>query len=90
MRRNFAVRCKGRVHGNTVILDEGISLPDGTRVTVTVEQENLTEEAITHEELVQRRALAAQMEAFGQQLAGRHISLGDVVLEGKEELEDRA
>jgi hypothetical protein len=80
------------VQGNVVILEEGVHLPDGTPVTVMVEQREMAEqEEITQEELAQRRALVAQMKAFGQRLVGRrHVSLGDLILEGREELEDRA
>lgn len=84
------MQCKGIVQGNVVILEEGIYLPDGIRVTVTVEQEEQQEPAeVTDEELAQRRALGARMKAFGQRLAGRHVNLGDLVIEGREELEDR-
>jgi hypothetical protein len=79
------------VQGNVVILEEGVHLPDGTPVTVMVEQREMAEqEEITQEELAQRRALVAQMKAFGRRLVGRHVSLGDLILEGREELEDRA
>jgi hypothetical protein len=85
------MRCKGRVQGNIVILEEGVHLPDGTPVTVMVEQREMAEqEEITQEELVQRCALVAQMKAFGQRLVGRHVPLSDLILEGREELEDRA
>jgi hypothetical protein len=86
-----SMRCKGIVQGNVIILEEGVHLPDGVRVTVTVEQEKQIEEAeVTREELAQRRALGERMKAFGQRLAGRHVNLGDLVIEGREELEDRA
>ena len=85
------MQCKGIVQGNVVILEEGISLPDGARVTVTVEQEEQQESAeVTHEELAQRRVLGERMRAFSQRLAERHVNLGDLVIEGREELEDRA
>jgi hypothetical protein len=85
------MQCKGIVQGNVVILEEGISLPDGVRVTVTVEQEEQQEPAeMTHEELAQRRALGERMKAFGQRLAERHVNLGDLIIEGRQELEDRA
>ena len=85
------MRCKGRVQGNVVILEDGVHFPDGTPVTVMVEQEEMAEqEEITQEELAQRRALVAQMQAFGQRLVGRHVPLGALILEGREELEDRA
>jgi len=82
---------KGIVQGNVVILEEGIDLPDGVHVTVTVEQEEQPKPVeVTDEELTQRRALGERMKAFGQRLAGRHVNLGDLVIEGREELEDRA
>jgi hypothetical protein len=85
------VQCKGRVQGNIVILEEGVHLPDGTPVTVMVDQEEAAEEGeITQEELAQRHALVAQMKAFGQRFVGRHVPLGDLILEGREELEDHA
>jgi hypothetical protein len=85
------VRCKGRVQGHGVISEEGVHLPDGTPVTVLVERgEMVAQEEINQEELTQRRALVAQMKAFGQRLVGRHVPLSDLILEGREELEDRA
>jgi hypothetical protein len=85
------MQCKGIVQGNVVILEEGIYLPDGARVMVTLEQEEQQKPAeVTHEELAQRRALGERMKAFGQRLAGRRVNLGDLVIEGREELEDRA
>ena len=85
------MKCKGIVKGNVVLLEEGVHLPDGARVTVTVEQAEQAEaEEVTAEELEERRALVAKMKAFGERLAGRQINLGDLVLEGRKELEDRA
>jgi hypothetical protein len=84
------MQCKGIVKGNVVLLEEGAHLPDGIRVTVTTEQEEQMEEDGTPEELEQRRALITRMQAFGKRLQGRHINLGDMVLEGREELEERA
>jgi hypothetical protein len=85
------MQCKGIVQGNVVILEEGIYLPDGARVTVTVEQEKQQESAqVPHEDLAQRRVLGERMRAFSQRLAGRHVNLGDLVIEGREEFEDRA
>lgn len=85
------MQCKGIVQGNVIVLEEGIYLPDGMEVTVTVTQEERQEPAeVTGEELAQRRALGERMKAFGQRLAGRHVNLADLVIEGREELEDRA
>lgn len=85
------MQCKGIIQGNVVILEAGISLPDGTQVMVTVKPEERPEPAeVTHEELAQRRALGERMKAFGQRLVGRRVNLGDLVIEGREELEDRA
>lgn len=85
------MQCKGVVHGNVVVLDDGGQFPDGVRVTVTIDQTDVDRtEDITPDDLEQRRTWAKQMQAFGQQLVGRQINLGDLVLEGREELEDRA
>jgi hypothetical protein len=71
------MRCKGIVKGNMVLLEEGVQLPDGIRVTVTVEPEGQEEaEGMTREELEYRRALITQMKAFGARLAGRQVNLG--------------
>lgn len=83
------MKCQGVIHGNVVILDEDVPFPDGVRVTVTVEPEEPAADVLTPEDLAQRRTLVAQMRAFGQRLAGRDVCLGDRVLEGREELEDR-
>ena len=70
------MQCKGIVQGNIVILEEGVHLPDGVRVSVTMEQEEEQEPAeVTPEELAQRRALGERMKAFGQRLAGRQVNL---------------
>lgn len=66
-----------------VLLEEGIHLPDGLPVTITVEEVQM-EEKISPEEVEQRRNLVAQMKAFGKRLEGRHIDLGDLVIEGRE------
>ena len=74
-----------------MILEEGISLPDGIRVTVIVAPEEQPAPVdITHEAVAQRQALGERMQAFGQRLAGRRLHLGDLIIEGREELEDRA
>ena len=75
------MRCKGVVKGNVVFLEEGVHLPDGVRVSVTVEQ--VEGEEVTLEELEERRAVVARMKEFGQRLAGRHVDLGNMILEGK-------
>ncbi len=80
------MRCKGIVKENVVLLEEGVHLCDGARVTVTMEQV----EEITSGELAERKALVTKMKAFGERLAGRQINLGDLVVEGRGELEDRA
>ena len=80
---------QGVIHGNVVILDEDVHFPEGVRVTVTVEPETPAADVLTPQALAQRRTLIAQMRAFGQRLAARHVCLGDRVLEGREELEDR-
>ena len=83
--------CKGVVKGNTIILEERVHLPDGVTVSVTVElmkQAEMVE--VTPEEKEERQILVARMKEFGQRLAGRNVSLGDLILEGREELESRA
>lgn len=82
---------KGVVKENVVILEEGASLPNGARVAVTVEEIPPTGVGeLTSEEREEHRALVARMKEFGQKLAGRQVNLGDLILEGREELENRA
>ena len=45
---------------------------------------------VTPEEKEERQILVARMKEFGKRLAGRNVSLGDLILEGREELESRA
>lgn len=81
----------GVVHGNVVILDEGTQLPEGCRVTIEVApSDEVRTEPVTPNEVEQRLAWRDQMRAFGEQLASRQVNLGDLVLEGREELEARA
>jgi hypothetical protein len=55
------VTYKGVVKGNLVLL-EGIHLPDGAKVTVTVEGVGReVAEKVTLEEVVERQALVARM-----------------------------
>jgi hypothetical protein len=85
------LQCKGVVQGNIVILEEGGSLPDGTHVLVRVEPRVPSEEEDIFEKVLEeRRALTTRMSRFGQKLAKRNVALGDLVLEGREELNDRA
>lgn len=84
------MRCKGIVKGNVILLEEGVHLPDGAQVTVTVEQQDQVEEEVTPEELEQRRDLVTRMKAFGERLKDRDMNLGDLIVEGREELEERA
>lgn len=82
---------KGTVQGNVIVLEEGVPLPEGARVLITVEQMQKREKStVTPEELHQRQAVVARMKEFGQRLAKRDINLGDLVLAEKEELENRA
>lgn len=74
-----------------VILEKGVYLPDGVKVAVMVEQaEQVNVVKVTPEEIEERRAVVARMREFGQKLAGRHVNLGDLILECREELENRA
>ncbi len=84
------MRCKGVVKGNVVLLEEGVHLPDGIQVMVTVAQEGQMDDAVTPEELGQRRELVTRMKAFGERIKDRRINLGDLIVEGREELEERA
>ena len=82
---------KGVVKGNTVILEEGAHLPNGATVVVTLAPAKQEEEAVVAPEKIdERQALVARMKEFGQKLAGRNVNLGDLILEAKEELENRA
>ena len=83
--------CKGKVQGNVIILEEGVHLPDGLDVMVLTEHTaEMVEGEVSPEALAQRRALVAQMQAFGQRLAGRSVHLSEALLESREELEARA
>ena len=82
---------QGKVQGHVVVLEAGVSLPDGTDVLVTDEHVAIpTAGELPPEELAQRRILMAQLQAFGHRLVGRHICLSDALLEDCEELEARA
>jgi hypothetical protein len=62
--REAVIQWKGVVHGNVVVLDEGGQLPDGVRVTITLDQtEVIRAEAVTPDDLEQRRTWTAQMRA---------------------------
>jgi hypothetical protein len=80
---------KGVVKDNVVIVEEGVYLPNGASVVVIVDQVE-GEKNVTSKEVTERQALVARMKAFGQRLEGRDISLGDLILEGRKELEDCA
>lgn len=79
----------GVVKNNVVILEKGAYLPDGVKVAVTVEPEGQGEGFPSREE-EERHALVKRMKEFGQRLAGRQISLSDLIVEEREELENRA
>jgi hypothetical protein len=82
---------KGVVKGNTIILEEGAQLPNGAVVWVSLAPAHLEkEEAVSEEELKERQAVIERMEQFSQKLAGRNVNLGDLILEEREELENRA
>lgn len=84
------MQCKGVVQGNIVLLEEGGTFPDGTHVVVIVEPRDTQKEEMPSEKaLEERRKLMTRMRTFGQKLANRDIALGDLVLEGREELNDR-
>jgi hypothetical protein len=82
---------KGRVQGNVIVLEETIPLPNGEPVLVTVEQVRQGKTiTVTPEELQQRQDLVARIKEFGQRLEKRNLNLGDLILEEKEELANRA
>jgi hypothetical protein len=81
---------RGVVQENTIILEEGVHLPNGTAVVVITSSSAQEEGEITSEELNERRGLVTRMKAFGQKLTGKTVDLSDAVLEAKDELEDRA
>ncbi len=81
--------CKGIVKDNVVIVEDGVRLPNGVSVMVIVDEVGKEKEVLP-EELSERQSLVARMRAFGQRLEGRNINLGDLIREGKEELNDRA
>lgn len=82
---------KGIAKGNVILLEKGVYLPEGMRVMVTVERvEQVEGEEITPEEVAERRAVVARLKEFGQRLAGRSVNLGNLILEAREELENRA
>ena len=82
---------KGIVKGNTVILEEGTHLPNGAPVWITLAQaQPEQEEAVTEEELRERQTVVARIEEFSQKLVGRNVNLGDLLLEEREELRNRA
>ncbi|ETX02636.1 MAG: hypothetical protein ETSY1_02880 [Candidatus Entotheonella factor] len=82
---------KGIVHGNVVVLDEGSQLPEGCRVTVeAASNDEVKAERIAPDNRQQRLAWLTQIQTFGEQLANHQVNLGDLVLEGREELEARA
>jgi hypothetical protein len=59
---------------NVVVLEEGVSLPEGVHVTVTVEQEEQPDPSeVTDGAFAQRRVLGERMQAFGQRLGGRSV-----------------
>jgi hypothetical protein len=81
---------EGKVKGNTIVFGEGVHLPDGLRVTITVEEDKIEVAEVTPEEMNERQAVVARLKEFGRRLAGRNVNLGDLILEERKELENRA
>jgi hypothetical protein len=82
---------KGLVKDNTVILPEDARLPNGTIVEVTVTaMPAVRENGVSAEELAERQALVARMKVFGEKLRERNVNLGALILEAKDEINDRA
>ena len=84
------MQCKGISKGNIIILENGVILPHGIHVVVTVDPMEDNNDIVSEEEIEKRRTLTARMKEFGQKLADRDISLSELVLEEREELENRA
>ncbi len=81
----------GVVQGNVVVLDEGMRLPEGLRVTIEVEQrDELPTEPVVPNAAHQRHDGMAQVHAFGEPFSSRKVNLGNLVLEGRVALETRA
>jgi len=81
---------KGISKGNIVVLENGVILPHGVHVIVTVDPMGDNSDIVSEEEIEKRRTLTTRMKEFGQKLADRNISLSEIVLEEREELENRA
>jgi hypothetical protein len=82
---------KGVVQGNIVVLDEGALIPEGSRVTIAIEPiDRARSHPAVPDDVEQRQAWAAHLTTFGERLRGRQMSLGNLVLESREELEERA
>ncbi|WP_256868066.1 pentapeptide repeat-containing protein [Candidatus Entotheonella palauensis] len=72
-------------------LDEDVQLPEGIGDTMSIDRTNSGKtQLITPDDLKQRLEWMAQIQSFGRRLADRQVRLGDLILEGREELEERA
>ena len=73
--------CKGKVRGNTVIIENDALLPEGSLVEIRV---------LEYKPNLEKRRLAVEsLLALGEKLKDRNISLSKYITEAREELENR-
>lgn len=74
---------KGIVKGNVVILGKNVALPDGLCVEIVVPQESTVN-------LKERQEAVARVEAVRKRISKEGLNLGELCIEGRRELEERA
>ena len=77
---------KGRVKGSIIILNDGVSLPEGAEVVVIP---TIKQGAVGIEALQERTAIGMKMRAFSERISGRGVDLSDLILEARQELDGR-
>lgn len=89
----MTVTYRGVIRGNTVILEEDATLPEGARVTVVLEPtERGPLRSLSEEELKRRREACERIEAFAARIAKTAkptLNLGEHVVEARRELAER-
>ena len=78
---------RGVVHGNVIVLEAGVHLPEGAEVEVIPREE--ASGGIPREEQDERKALGIRMVLLSERLASRHLHLAEAALEARKELEER-
>ena len=76
-----AVTYRGTVKNNKVVLERGVTLPDGAEVEVRLLE--------SKPDSAKRKAAVARLRAIGEKLKGRDVNLSKYVIEAREELEKR-